>query len=323
MAPAQLLAELRRGGRLAAIKRSGMTYLKRAGAHNYEYIGRCRLLIDESCTGTRPQPLSKEDKEKMRVMFRCTPTKTTKPPRVKPSIPPVDLWLLLHRGSKLLVNDRTGETFIRDIHWQRYQRVGCCRLFLRKPEECRGLHVANGQERRDFSRMLSRQLPATKVPTATLTSSHHVNVTLQLERLHAVLPYNLKWILTTCKALLLERPPLLPLMQQLQEVRIPNPIVVQYFRCLVSFVTGSDTMFEKKRASPKYAEYIVVRMSNPDGSQTHVRMPRGVAQVSVVLMAALATARGMELGEGTVLSEMAKHCSSVGWLSSLQLRSRN
>jgi len=231
--------------------------------------------------------------------------------------------LLLHtRGAELFVHSQTGEYYWRDANWvagpKRAGVVPSWVDFDTNPTVSRHIKIrwATGTERRQLRRRL-RLLLKNSDPLEPLAAEAgpHTETRQDLAQLMNVfkcqLPCNGSQLRPIALGLLAPAPPrAVQILQTLDHVVLTHVPTSQYYMQLVAMVTGTPRLLKRKRCQQLEAQKVDhlccrVRLGTT-GQEELKRLPRAIAQMSLLLLAAASTVRPLQVGLPTdPLAELA------------------
>jgi hypothetical protein len=252
-----------------------------------------------------------------------------------PSVDP-RVQLVYHAvGAELWINNRTGEYFWRCDAWREPRTAGTCDAWAdgsvdRQTSPYIAIRLGTGADRR-LLRGLLRAHPSLKrdVCQAEPIEQHQhawtnprPDLAVFLNILKAQLPCNGSQLRPIVLGLLAPAPPrALAILQTLETVVLTHVPTAQYFLQTVAGVTATPRLLKRKRCQQLEAhhlDHISIRVRLGTTGQEEVKLlPRALAQVSLLQLAAMAAVRPLQLGEpGDPLVELAallaEHCE---WLT--------
>jgi len=237
----------------------------------------------------------------------------------------VDEWVYLCRGADLWI-DELEETYAwKELLWikARWHGVFPCALDPPSPRRCMRVRLASGRERRRMRHYLRDHL----VQSAPLVAPKPDNSVLKddwLAMLRSQLPFNAHWLTRIAAGTLGAVPSgCLVEMQSIDHVVLYHVPTAQYFGHLLSLITGCPKLLKNKQGLrlARGIDHILVqtRCHRPETPMRNVRLPRAIAQATLLVMVAASLQRPLHLPSGPLQSVALQLRQHAPWLTSCPL----
>jgi len=242
----------------------------------------------------------------------------------------LDQWVFLCRGADLWIDEDEEAYGWKELLWvhARWYGVFPCELDSPTADRFSRVRLASGQERRRMRLYLRQALlkkQSADPPTVALASLSMASDPLKtawLAMLRSQLPFNAHWMTRLAAGTLGAVPTdCLVEMQSIDHVVLYHVPTAQYFGHLLSLITGCPKLLKNKQGLrlARGIDHILIqtRCHRPEMPMRNVRLPRAIAQVTLLVMVAVSLQRPLCLPSGPLQSVAKQLRQHAPWLTAL------